>query len=89
MGAGPMGEQDRGFHADRIAVSYWDAQGNETVRYFLHTEYESESDQVSACPFDFLSAFWDKSEEATAGIPNSTNVIARGIAYSSLPGAAR
>ncbi len=34
VGAGPMGEQDRGFHADRVAVSYWDAQGNETIRYF-------------------------------------------------------
>lgn len=34
VGAGPMGEQDHGFHADRVAVSYWDALGNETVRYF-------------------------------------------------------
>jgi len=32
-----MGEQDRGFHADRIKVSYWDALGNETVRYFAAT----------------------------------------------------
>ena len=29
-----MGEQDRGYHADRISISYWDALGNETVRYF-------------------------------------------------------
>lgn len=29
-----MGEQDHGHHADRVAVSYWDALGNETVRYF-------------------------------------------------------
>ncbi len=29
-----MGEQDHGFHAERISVSYWDALGNETVRYF-------------------------------------------------------
>ncbi len=34
VGAGPMGEQDHGYHADRVAVSYWDALGNETVRYF-------------------------------------------------------
>ena len=34
VGSGPMGEQDRGYHAERIAVSYWDAQGNETVRHF-------------------------------------------------------
>jgi hypothetical protein len=29
-----MGEQDHGYHADRVAVSYWDGLGNETVRYF-------------------------------------------------------
>ena len=29
-----MGEQDRGVTADRVAVSYWDGLGNETVRYF-------------------------------------------------------
>lgn len=29
-----MGEQDRGITADRVAVSYWDGLGNETVRYF-------------------------------------------------------
>ncbi|GAA2084697.1 RNA polymerase-binding protein RbpA [Pseudolysinimonas kribbensis] len=34
VGSGPMGEQDRGYHADRVAISYWDAHGNETVRYF-------------------------------------------------------
>ncbi|MBG9885116.1 electron transporter, partial [Bacillus toyonensis] len=34
VGSGPMGEQDHGYHADRIAVSYWDGLGNETIRYF-------------------------------------------------------
>ncbi len=34
VGSGPMGEQDHGHHAERIAVSYWDEAGNETVRYF-------------------------------------------------------
>jgi RNA polymerase-binding protein len=34
VGAGPMGEQDRGYHADRIKISYWDELGNETVRSF-------------------------------------------------------
>lgn len=34
VGAGPMGEQDHGHHADRVAISYWDALGNETVRHF-------------------------------------------------------
>lgn len=34
VGSGPMGEKDHGSRADRIQVSYWDAHGNETVRYF-------------------------------------------------------
>ena len=34
VGSGPMGEQDHGNHAERIAVSYWDAEGNETVRHY-------------------------------------------------------
>lgn len=34
VGSGPMGELDHGARADRIRVSYWDALGNETVRYF-------------------------------------------------------
>lgn len=34
VGSGPMGEQDRGYHAERISISYWDALGNETVRHF-------------------------------------------------------
>ena len=34
VGSGPMGEQDHGSHAERTAVSYWDIEGNETVRYY-------------------------------------------------------
>lgn len=34
VGSGPMGEHDHGNHAERTAVSYWDAEGNETVRYY-------------------------------------------------------
>lgn len=34
VGSGPMGEHDHGNHAERVAVSYWDADGNETVRYY-------------------------------------------------------
>lgn len=29
-----MGEMDHGVRAERIKVSYWDALGNETIRYF-------------------------------------------------------
>jgi hypothetical protein len=34
VGSGPMGEQDHGNHAERTAVSYWDIEGNETVRHY-------------------------------------------------------
>lgn len=34
VGSGPMGELDHGARANRVAVSYWDAFGNETVRYY-------------------------------------------------------
>ncbi|UOQ61850.1 RNA polymerase-binding protein RbpA [Leucobacter rhizosphaerae] len=29
-----MGEKDHGARAERVQISYWDALGNETVRYF-------------------------------------------------------
>jgi hypothetical protein len=34
VGSGPMGEHDHGNHAERVAVSYWDAEGNETIRHY-------------------------------------------------------
>ena len=34
VGSGPMGEIDHGNHAERVAISYWDQEGNETVRYY-------------------------------------------------------
>ena len=49
VGSGPMGEQDRGIQADRIAVSYWDAMWNETVRYFsAHIEPEEIPDMIDS-----------------------------------------
>ena len=41
-----MGEQDRGFHADRIQVSYWDELGNETVRNFAANLPEEEIPEI-------------------------------------------
>ena len=60
VGSGPMGEQDRGFHADRVAVSYWDAQGNETVRYFAANLPEEEIPEVIDSPSTGLPAGRDK-----------------------------
>ena len=60
VGAGPMGEQDRGFHADRIKVSYWDALGNETVKYFAATLPEEEIPETIDCPSAGLPTGRDK-----------------------------
>ncbi len=60
VGAGPMGEQDRGFHAERVAVSYWDAMGNETVRYFAADLPEDEIPEVIDSPSSGLPAGRDK-----------------------------
>ncbi|WP_207456848.1 RNA polymerase-binding protein RbpA [Desertivibrio insolitus] len=60
VGAGPMGEQDRGFHAERVAVSYWDALGNETVRYFAANLPTEEIPDVIDCPQSGLPAGRDK-----------------------------
>jgi len=60
VGAGPMGEQDRGFHADRIQVSYWDELGNQTVRNFAANLPEEEIPLTIDSPQSGLPAGRDK-----------------------------
>ena len=60
VGAGPMGEQDHGHHAERIAVSYWDALGNETVRYFAANLPADEIPSVIDSPSTGLPAGRDR-----------------------------
>ena len=60
VGAGPMGEQDRGFHADRIQVSYWDELGNETVRNFAANLPENEIPEIIDSPSSGLPAGRDR-----------------------------
>ena len=60
VGAGPMGEQDRGFHADRMQVSYWDEMGNETVRNFAANLPEDEIPVTIDSPSTGLPAGRDK-----------------------------
>jgi hypothetical protein len=55
-----MGEQDRGFHADRIAVSYWDELGNETVRHFAANLPDEEIPDIIDSPSTGLPAGRDK-----------------------------
>lgn len=60
VGSGPMGEQDRGFQAERISVSYWDALGNETIRYFAANVPEEEIPEIIDSPHSGLPAGRDK-----------------------------
>jgi RNA polymerase-binding protein len=55
-----MGEQDRGFHAERIQVSYWDEMGNETVRNFAANLPEEEIPDTIDSPTTGLPAGRDK-----------------------------
>lgn len=60
VGSGPMGEQDRGIVAERIAVSYWDALGNETVRYFSAQVDPEEIPDIIDSPHSGLPAGRDQ-----------------------------
>jgi len=60
VGSGPMGEQDRGIQAERIAVSYWDAMGNETVRHFSAQVDPDEIPDIIDSPSTGLPAGRDK-----------------------------
>ncbi len=60
VGSGPMGEQDRGVHAERISISYWDAMGNETVRHFAANLPEEEIPEVIDSPSTGLPAGRDR-----------------------------
>lgn len=60
VGSGPMGEQDRGILAERIQVSYWDALGNETVRYFSAQVDPEEIPDIIDSPSSGLPAGRDK-----------------------------
>lgn len=55
-----MGEQDRGYHAERIQVSYWDVMGNETVRYFAASLPADEIPDIIDSPPTGLPAGRDK-----------------------------
>jgi RNA polymerase-binding protein len=55
-----MGEQDRGYHADRIQVSYWDELGNETVRNFAANLPDDEIPDIIDSPSTGLPAGRDQ-----------------------------
>ncbi|MBP1325243.1 hypothetical protein JOF28_000475 [Leucobacter exalbidus] len=60
VGSGPMGEKDHGSRAERTMISYWDALGNETVRYFASDVSPEEIPELIDCPASGLPAGRDK-----------------------------
>lgn len=60
VGAGPMGEQDRGFHAERVQVFYWCANGHELSPHFLAAIEPEEIPGTLDCPNCGLPAGRDK-----------------------------
>ncbi|MGF3055069.1 RNA polymerase-binding protein RbpA [Microbacterium sp. YY-01] len=60
VGSGPMGEQDHGYHTDRVAVEYWDALGNRAVRYFAAGLSDDDIPDIIDHPQSGLPAGRDK-----------------------------
>jgi len=60
VGSGPMGEQDRGFHAERIQVSYWCANGHELKPYYLASIDTEDIPAQHDCPNCGLPSGRDK-----------------------------
>ena len=76
VGSGPMGEQDRGIHADRIAISYWDALGTETGRYFAANLPDEEVPDVIDSPTSGLPAGRDRDNppQVAKNVPYKTHL---------------
>lgn len=55
-----MGEKDHGARAGRVQVSYWDALGNETIRYFASDVPDEEIPEEISSPHSGLPAGRDK-----------------------------
>lgn len=60
VGSGPMGEMDHGVRAERIAISYFDILGNETIRYFAADVDPEEIPEQIDSPHSGLPAGQDR-----------------------------
>lgn len=60
VGAGPMGEQDRGFKAERITVSYFCSAGHEYSPQYAANVEAAEIPELIDCPSCGLPAGQDK-----------------------------
>ena len=60
VGAGPMGEQDRGFKAERITISYYCSAGHEYSPQYAASVDATEIPELLDCPSCGLPAGQDK-----------------------------
>lgn len=60
IGAGPMGEQDRGFKAERIAISFYCANGHQANQQYAAALEAEEVPSEIDCPSCGLPAGTDK-----------------------------
>ncbi|HHW51109.1 MAG TPA: RNA polymerase-binding protein RbpA [Pseudoclavibacter sp.] len=60
VGSGPMGEQDRGVHADRIQIHYWCANGHSSSPFFLASVAPEDIPDTIDCPNCGIPAGRDK-----------------------------
>ncbi|WP_221584091.1 RNA polymerase-binding protein RbpA [Microbacterium sp. G2-8] len=60
VGSGPMGEQDHGHQAGRVAVTYWDGLGNEIVKHYSADIPDAEIPEIVDHPKSGLPAGRDK-----------------------------
>lgn len=76
VGSGPMGEIDHGVRAQRVTVRYWDALGNETVRYYSADIPEDDIPDVIDSPTSGLPAGRDQANppSATKNEPYKTHL---------------
>lgn len=71
IGSGPMGEEDHGHHAERKAVAYWDAEGNEIVRYYAADVPDEEIPETVDHPQSGLPAGRDRDNPPTLEKPQA------------------
>jgi hypothetical protein len=60
IGAGPMGEADRGFKAERVTLTYYCSNGHEHTRSFAATVEQEELPVEQDCPSCGLPSGLDK-----------------------------
>lgn len=73
-----MGELDHGVRAQRVAISYWDALGNETIRYYSADIPTDDIPETIDSPMSGLPAGQDRENPPA---PNKNQPYKTHLAY--------